>query len=67
VKQHRNEIGTVLASSKIAVHELNIEVAAADVEDDRQFRPKGGHVGVILLGPDAEIRRPAAPASPDRE
>jgi hypothetical protein len=45
-------------SSKIALHELHVEVAVADVEDNRHRRPERADVGEILLRSDAKIDPP---------
>ncbi len=58
-EQHRHELGAVPRElEERLVHELCVQVAAADVEDDGHRRSDGRHIREILLRSDAEIDAP---------
>ncbi len=55
-EQHREKLRPVARQLEdCLVHELQVQVAAADVEDDRGLRADGGNIGEVLLGTDAQV------------
>ena len=40
------------------VHQVQVQIAAAHVDDERHRRPDGGDIGEVLFGADAEIGAP---------
>lgn len=55
-EQARQKIRAVIRKlEQRLVHQVRDQIAAADVDDDRDLRFERGDVGEVLLGPDAQI------------
>ncbi len=59
-EEARDELGAVGRQlEERLVHQVELQVPAADVHDERDRRLEGGDVGEVLFGPDADVRAAA--------